>query len=162
MLKLSMFPRFCSLIGIGAFVLALGGCAAFQPDPQQVADQKESMLAAAGFKMLPAETPEKLAHAQSLPQLKVKYFTDSDGAVRYWFADAQFCRCVYVGDQAAYQKFKQMQFQAQLASEQNQAAQMQAEAAQEEQMELIPWHSGFRRHSAPHTPWLPCRSSTGE
>ena len=47
------------------------------------------------------------------------------------------CHCVYVGNEADYQKFKQMQFQAQLADEQNQAAQMQAEAAQEEQMELM-------------------------
>ena len=51
----------------------------FQPDPRVAADKKESMLSAAGFKMVPAETPEKLAHAQSLPQLKVQYYTDADG-----------------------------------------------------------------------------------
>ncbi len=137
MLKLSMLSRCCGLIGITAIVLTLGGCAAFQPDPAQIADQKESMLAAAGFKMLPADTPEKLAHAQSLPQLKTKYFTDSDGTVKYWFADAQYCHCVYVGNESSYQKFKQMQFQAQLAAEQNQAAQMREDAAQEEQMEFM-------------------------
>jgi hypothetical protein len=122
---------------LAVVMLALAGCAAFQPNPQAVADQKESMLAAAGFKMLPAETPDKLAHAQSLPQLTIKYYTDSDGSLHYWMADAQYCQCVYVGNEAAYQKFKQMQFQAQLADEQNQAAQMQAEAAQEEQMEFM-------------------------
>ncbi len=120
-----------------AILLTLAGCAAFQPDPQVAADQKESLLSAAGFKMLPADTQDKLAHAQSLPQLKVKYFTDTDGAVRYWMADSQYCHCVYIGDEAAYQKFKQEQFQAQLAAEQNQAAQMQATAAQEEQMEFM-------------------------
>ncbi len=118
-------------------VIALAGCAAFQPDPQVAADKKESMLSAAGFKMLPADTADKLAHAQSLPQLKVKYFTDPDGTLHYWFADAQYCHCVYVGNEASYQKYKQMQFQAQLASEQEQSAQMQATAAQEEQMEFM-------------------------
>ncbi len=136
-LKISMLPRFYRFIAITLIMSALVGCAAFQPDPRIAADQKESMLAAAGFKMLPAGTPDKLAHAQSLPQLTVKYFSDPDGTVHYWMADAQFCQCVYVGSQANYQKFKEMQFQARLASEQNQAAQMQSEAAQEEQMELM-------------------------
>ena len=134
-MKISVSSHLCGFIVITLITLA--GCAAFQPDPQVAADQKESMLSAAGFKMLPAETPDKLAHAQSLPQLKVKYFTDSDGNLHYWMSDAQFCHCVYVGNESNYQKFKQMQFQAQLANEQSQAAQMQAEAAQEEQMELM-------------------------
>ncbi len=95
------------------------------------------MLSAAGFKMIPADTPEKLAHAQSLPQLKLKYFTGKDGAPRYWMADAQFCHCVYVGTEANYQSFKQMQFQARLAAEQNESAEMQQQAAQEEQMEFM-------------------------
>jgi hypothetical protein len=118
-------------------LLALAGCSAFQPDPRVAADQKESLLSAAGFKMLPADTPDKLAHAQSLPQLKVKYFTAKDGTLRYWMADAQYCQCVYIGDETAFQKFKQEQFQAQLAAQQNQAAEIQAEAAQEEQMEFM-------------------------
>jgi hypothetical protein len=118
-------------------MLAIAGCAGLQPDPSVLADQKESMLSAAGFKMLPADTPDKLAKAQSLPQMKVKYFSNGDGAVRYWMADGQFCHCVYVGNESNFQKFKQMQFQAQLANEQNQAAEMQSAAAQEEQMELM-------------------------
>jgi len=134
-LKISISSIFYGVIAI--VLLALAGCAAFQPDPQVAADQKESLLSAAGFKMLPADTPDKLAHAQSLPQLKVKYFTDKDGTLHYWMADAKYCHCVYVGNEAAYQKFKQEQFQAQLASEQSQAAQMQAEAAQEEQVEFM-------------------------
>ena len=141
-LKTAFFSRRSSLgaIALTALslnMLALAGCAAFQPDPQAAAEQKESLLSAAGFRMLPAETPEKLAHVQSLPPLKVKYFTDPDGTLHYWMADAQYCHCVYVGNEAAYQKYKQMQFQAQLAAEESRAAEMRAEAAQEEQMELM-------------------------
>jgi hypothetical protein len=130
---------FITQITLGAIIvtLALAGCASLQPDPAVLADQKESMLSAAGFKMLPADSPEKLAKAQALPQMKVKYFSGSDGSVHYWMSDAQFCHCVYVGSESNYQKFKEMQFQAQLANEQNQAAEMQSVAAQEEQMEMM-------------------------
>src|SRR5262249_25019351 len=69
-------------------MLALAGCSALQPDPRIAAEQKESMLSAAGFRMLPAQTPDKLAHAQSLPQLKLKYYADPDGTLHYWMADA--------------------------------------------------------------------------
>jgi hypothetical protein len=134
-LKISVASLLYGIIAIT--LLALAGCSALHPDPQVAADQKESLLSAAGFKMLPADTQDKLAHAQSLPQLKVKYFTDPDGTLHYWMADAQYCHCVYIGNEAAFQKFKQLQFQAQLAAEENQAAQMRAEAAQEEQMEFM-------------------------
>lgn len=137
-MKISILSHFYSFIAITlTMLLAIAGCAALQPDPQLQADQKESMLAAAGFKMLPAETPEKLARAQSLPQLKVKYFTARDGSVRYWMADAQFCQCVYLGSESNYQKFKELDFQARLASEQRESAELQMEAAQQEQMEMM-------------------------
>jgi hypothetical protein len=139
-LKIS-FPRFHGVITITltmlTMMLAIAGCSAMQPDPAVVADQKESMLSAAGFTMLPADNADKLAKAQALPQLKVKYFSDPDSTVHYWMADAQFCHCVYVGNQSNYQKFKEMQFQAQLANEQSQSAEMQSMAAQEEEMEMM-------------------------
>ncbi len=127
----------CRTLAVALLMFSLAGCAAFQPDPAVAAQQKESLLSAAGFKMLPAETPEKLAHAQSLPQLKVKYFTGTDGTPHYWMADAQYCHCMYVGTEANYQQYKQMQFQAKLANEQNQSAQLQSQTAEDEQMEFM-------------------------
>jgi hypothetical protein len=126
-------PHLCFL----AIAMVLAGCALFQPNPQQQADDKESMLSAAGFRMLPAQTPDKLAHIESLAQLKVKYFTDKEGALRYWMADSKFCRCVYMGNESAYQKYKQMEFQAKLANEQHESSELQMEAAQQEQLDFM-------------------------
>ena len=140
-MKVSIVSRVHGFVAITLItlimMLAIAGCASMQPDPAVLADQNESMLSAAGFKMLPADNPDKLAKAQSLPQMKVKYFSANDGSVHYWMADAEFCHCVYVVNESAYQKFKQMQFQAQLANEQSQSAQMQSMAAQEEEMEMM-------------------------
>lgn len=53
---------------IGLVVLG-GGCAYTQ---RQKAQQIEPMLSAAGFKMKIADTPEKLAKLQAMPQLKFR------------------------------------------------------------------------------------------
>ena len=53
-----------------------------QETPQQRAERIEPMLAAAGFHMLPADTPERVAETQRLTPLKVRYFIDN-GKPRY-------------------------------------------------------------------------------
>jgi hypothetical protein len=65
------------------------------------------MLAAAGFKMKFADTPEKLAHLKTLTQRKVVP-QDQDGKPVYIYADAEFCRCLYGGDEAAYDRYEKM------------------------------------------------------
>jgi hypothetical protein len=114
--------------------IALAGCAAMQPTPQQRADRIEPMLSAAGFRMLPADNQQKLDHLQSLPQFQVKYFGDNGGANRYWMADAQVCHCLYLGDDNAFQQYQKLRFEQRLADEQQQAADEQMSA---EQMEMM-------------------------
>jgi hypothetical protein len=90
------------------------------------------MLAAAGFKMLPADTPERQAQLAILPphQLLVQHLNaagnDTDG---YVYADRDFCHCLYVGNANAFQAFQQMAFQKRLADERLQAAEMEENAA---------------------------------
>ena len=70
-------------------------------------EDTEQELSAAGFEAKVADTPEKLAHLQTLTQRKlVRYM--KDGKNYYVFADAKQ-NCIYVGDEAAYQKFGQLQ-----------------------------------------------------
>jgi hypothetical protein len=53
-------------VAIGLVIaLALMGCATIQKGETL---EKEQMLAAAGFRIKPADTPEKLAALQSFPQ----------------------------------------------------------------------------------------------
>jgi hypothetical protein len=111
----------------GAIILT-GGCSLFRQTPQEKAREVEPLLSAAGFRMKLADTPEKLAHLQTLPALKLIPH-QKDGVVYYGFADPYVCKCLYVGDQAAYQQFQKLAVQKQIADEQRQAAMMNENAA---------------------------------
>jgi hypothetical protein len=103
----------------------LAGCAAIQA---REAEQKESVLSAAGFQMKLADTPERVAHLQQLTPRKIVPHM-KDGKLLYVYADPTGCKCVYVGDQAAYQRYQQLAIQQQLAQENMMAAQMNEDAA---------------------------------
>ncbi len=133
-------PAFLSVM----LAVALAGCAALQPTPQERAQHLDPMLSAAGFQMIPASTPEKSAQLKQLPPLKVNYYVGKDGKPRYWMADPYDCNCIFLGDEQAYQKYQDLRLQARLAREQEQAAEEQAEAAQEMQMEMMnPFYGPF-------------------
>ncbi|MBW1774262.1 MAG: hypothetical protein JRJ82_15435 [Deltaproteobacteria bacterium] len=93
------------LLRSGILIVALGiavsGCAT-----QQAVD-RERMLAASGFHVKMADTPEKLAHVKALTQHKVVPH-EKDGKTIFVYADAKSCKCIYVGDEEAYQEFSQM------------------------------------------------------
>lgn len=132
---------------LAALAIALGGCSLMglgMPTPQQRARDLEPMLSAAGFHMIPAETPAKMNHLKSLPPLKVNYYTGSEGQTRYWFADPQFCRCLYLGDEAAYQRYENLRVQARIAENEQEAAEENYEAQQQMQMNMMsPFGFGF-------------------
>ncbi len=106
-------------------MVVFAGCAAIQ---REEAQQTESLLSAAGFQMRPADTPERLAHLQTLTPRKIVPHM-KDGQLLYVFADPTSCRCVYVGDERAYQRYQQLAIKQQLAQEQLMAAQMNEDAA---------------------------------
>ncbi|MFP6564423.1 MAG: hypothetical protein VCC68_08070, partial [Myxococcota bacterium] len=90
--------------------------------------QTERMLAAAGFQMRMADTPEKLARLAKLTQRELMPKMKDD-SLRYVYADAEYCKCLYVGTEKAYQRYsryalKQSQVNANLA-----AAQMNEDAS---------------------------------
>jgi hypothetical protein len=106
-------------------VQILYGCAALDASK---AEDTEQILAAAGFKMRLADTPEKLAHARELTQLKLVPH-DKDNATVYVYADAENCRCVYAGDEAAYQSYQLLAIQKGIADDQRTAAVINENAA---------------------------------
>jgi hypothetical protein len=110
-----------------ALIVALGACAAMR---EEQAKDKENILAAAGFQMKPADTASRVAHLQTLTPLKlVPHTRASDGKLLYVFADPKGCQCLYVGDETAYQRYRQLALQQKVAQEQMVAAQMNADAA---------------------------------
>lgn len=108
-----------SPFAILAACLAISACTT----PQQRTENRENLLAAAGFTVRPANTPERIASLRNLPPNKVVQRTRGD-TVRYLYADPLVCACLYVGDQAAYGRYRQEVFQRRLADEQAMTAQM--------------------------------------
>lgn len=102
-----------------AACLAAVACAT----PQQRAVDREDLLTAAGFTARPANTPERVASLRGLPPNKVVQQTRGS-TVSYVYADPLVCACLYVGDQAAFGRYRQEVFQRRLANEQAMTAQM--------------------------------------
>src|SRR5262249_24344330 len=110
--------------GIASLAVVLGGCAAIH---REEAHQTESVLSAAGFQMKPADTPDRIAHLNSLtPRKLVPHM--KDGKLLYVYADRKGCNCLFVGDEQAYQRYQQLALKQQLAQEQLMAAQMNEDA----------------------------------
>lgn len=108
-------------------VLALAGCAVVKEVQKNEAADKEQLFAAAGFKVKLADTPQKMTHLQTLPQRKI-FTKERKGKVYYLYADPLNCKCLYVGDQAAYDRFQQLQEQRQIVAQERMAAEMNYEA----------------------------------
>jgi hypothetical protein len=110
--------------------LALDGCgtALLQKD----APRMERTLIEAGFKMIPADTAEKVAQLQALPSYKLVKRT-INGNVRYVYADPTGCQCAYVGGAEQYALYKR--YIATISS--TEADALEARMATEEQAEEI-------------------------
>jgi hypothetical protein len=113
---------------VTVLVVALAGCAVVQEVKKSEATDTEQLLAAAGFKMRLADTPQKLAHLQTLTQRKIISHQRGD-KVFYVYADALACKCLYVGNQAAYQRYQQLLVERQIAVQQRMTAEMNMDAA---------------------------------
>ena len=88
--------------------------------------QKEDILSAAGFKMVPADTPERQAHLKSLPPDKITTVQRS-GKLYYTFPDPKK-NVLYVGGEQQYQQYRKLRLEKQMADEQLTAASMNEDA----------------------------------
>lgn len=91
-----------NLIAAAALLCASG--AAQAQTRQLVTDMK---LEDAGFTMRHAETPDQLRRIQMLPAHKFVARV-KDGKRYYLYADAELCKCVFVGGPTALQTFRDM------------------------------------------------------
>jgi len=87
-------------------VLALGAAALF--DAPAIAQRATDMkLEDAGFVMREANTPRQMERLRSVPPRK--FVARSRNGVRYYvYADPTDCKCVFVGNQAAYDRYRAM------------------------------------------------------
>lgn len=104
---------------------ALSGCTYFR---KEEADHVESTLAAAGFQMKPADTPKREAGLAKFPVRKLVSRV-RDGQVTYFYADPDFCKCLYYGNQEQYARYRQLAIQQKVAQEQVESAEMNQDTA---------------------------------
>jgi hypothetical protein len=108
---------------LAALALVVTGCAS----PQEQVAQKEDLLAAAGFQVRIADTPQRLAAMKRLPPNK--FITRVvNGQPIYQYADPMVCRCVYFGTQQNWATYRQEVFAKQLANEAQMTAILNQEA----------------------------------
>jgi hypothetical protein len=93
-------------------LLVTAGCAEIQ-ESNAIATERE--LAAAGFQMKFAKTPEQVAEVGSLTQRKLTRTAGPDGQNLFVWADAADCKCIYVGTEAAYDRYQQLSINQQIA-----------------------------------------------
>ena len=107
---------------ISRLAAALGVCVAVSACTAAVT-KREDTLAAAGFTLLPAGTLERQNALASLPPHKFIHQV-RNGKVVFVYADPTICDCLYIGDQAAYDRYRANVFAKNLANEQQMTAQI--------------------------------------
>jgi hypothetical protein len=90
---------------------------------QQVAERKEDILAASGFVVRPANTPQRQAMLRQLPPHRFVQQVRGTQTM-YVFADPLVCDCLYVGNEEAYGRYRQNVKQRQIAVQQIEATMM--------------------------------------
>ena len=114
-----------SIVTVVSAAVLWNGCALTQ---RQKAAKTEPMLSAAGFKMKLADTPEKLAKLQALPQLTFRTLKRR-GKLYYAYTDVEGCRCTYLGNESAYQNYQGLLQQQRIAQQDREAAAVDQDAA---------------------------------
>jgi hypothetical protein len=70
----------------------------------------EQLLAATGFEMKLADTPEKLANLSTLTPRRTLIPQERDDRLFYVYADPDLCKCLYVGTSSQYERALQKGF----------------------------------------------------
>lgn len=87
-----------------AILVSLAGCTAID---QISATQDEKLLQTAGFKIVPGDTPDRIQALDTLAPGKISR-VGRGGTIYYVYADPNECRCLWVGNQAQYERYQRL------------------------------------------------------
>jgi hypothetical protein len=107
------------LVLLSLCAVFLAGCAAIQRAER---NSTEQLLSAAGFRILPANTPQRQTSLAELPPYKLhREIRGSDVFYVYASPEQNFA---YIGDQSAYSRYQNLIIQQQISDQNMMAAQM--------------------------------------
>lgn len=92
-------------LSVIVIVTVLSGCSAVR---RGAAPETTSLLTQAGFKVIQADTPERVAKLKTLPAYKIIPWKRKSGGTVYAYADPDQCKCVYVGSPKQYATYRQL------------------------------------------------------
>ena len=105
--------------------MAQTGCGLWQENltaqHRDSADQVEPLLEQAGFIRMRADTAAQRSEMSSLKPLTLSRALDKKKGTVYWYADPYVCGCMYAGNEAAYQRYREVR-QTQQATDQMKAS----------------------------------------
>ncbi|MCB2192088.1 MAG: hypothetical protein KQI62_11015 [Deltaproteobacteria bacterium] len=87
--------------------LALSLAACMGPNSQEAQQQTDRLLMSSDFQFIPANTPERMKHLESMPQNRILHVV-RNGKDYYLWADAKNGQCLWVGTWKDYQRFKKL------------------------------------------------------
>ena len=97
--------KLTNLVFISALgLLAALGCTGLR---HHSAMKTERALADAGFEMELAGSAKRAAQIEARAQHRLTQ-TRVEGEIRYIYADAEFCSCIYVGTEESYHRYKDL------------------------------------------------------
>lgn len=91
------------------------GCAT--TSPKEKAFDAEKLLVSADFTYKVADTAAKLEKLNRLPQRKLLRHV-RQGKETYLYVDVAACKCVYIGDEAAFQRLRHLEYENKLTAKQ--------------------------------------------
>lgn len=91
-----------------ASVTLLQACASIEKKEHEMdVHGTEALLSAAGFKAVYANSEKELVSIELERQQKIQPQI-INGKTAYVFADAEFCKCRFIGDEANYSEFQKL------------------------------------------------------
>jgi hypothetical protein len=119
-----MMRRWAAILTAVSMSVLITACAT----PVERANEKNDLLSAAGFHIVPVTTDQQRLALQTLPPNRVVQKV-KDGKVIFVYADPYACGCLYIGDEAAWDNYKREQLQQNFIDQQRMTAEMNENAA---------------------------------
>jgi len=102
-------------LAVALLAIGLAGCTSIE---KSGARNTERALAAAGFQMKFADTPALREQVKKLPQRKLAHVMRK-GKLFFVYADNLDCKCIYVGTEAAYQRYQKLSLEENIAADES-------------------------------------------